>query len=350
MSVARQNGYHLVVLGPMSRRVHMRSCVVLVLLCLFVVAMALVTAPLGSHEAGFRELLTVLFDPAQATGESHQIIRDFRLPRIIMAVLCGAMLGLSGAALQALTRNGLADPGLLGVKEGASLSVITLILFVPSAGLYLRPLVGMAGGFLSALLVASLARDLTRMRFVLIGIGVSWLMSAALSVILTTSDIRDVQTAMVWLAGSLNAVSWDVVPIALVCATLGAAILFLTAAAADAAVLGDPMAIGLGVSLRRLSILRFVASVLLTAACVSCVGSLGFVGLIAPHMARLAICGSGQSMLLAGSALFGAALVLIADSIGRLAFAPLQLPAGIVLAIVGVPVLLLLLWKRRNLL
>ncbi|MFT4183117.1 MAG: iron ABC transporter permease [Rhizobium sp.] len=332
----------------MSRRLHLRGIVTLGLLCLFVLAMAFVTAPLGSHQAGMRDLLTVLFDPSQATGEGHRIIRDLRLPRIVMALLAGGMLGLSGAALQSLTRNGLADPGLLGVKEGASLSVIALMLLMPSAGLYLRPLAGMAGGFLSALLVAAIARDLTRMRFVLIGIGLSWLMSAALSVILTTADIRDVQTAMVWLAGSLNAVSWDIVPVALVCAAIGAAMLFLTAAAADAAMLGNPLATALGVPLRQLSILRFIAPVLLTAACVSCVGSLGFVGLLAPHMARLALPGGGQTALLAGSALFGAALVLAADSIGRLAFAPLQLPAGIVLAIVGVPVLLLLLWKRRE--
>lgn len=350
MSVARQNGYRRLVFGPFSHRIHMRRCLVLVLLGLFVIALALAATPLGSHEAGVKELLAVLFDPARATGEGHRIIIEFRLPRVIMAVLAGMMLGLSGAALQSLTRNGLADPGLLGVKEGASLSVIALILYAPSASLYLRPFVGMAGGLLSALLVAAISRDLTRTRFVLIGIGLSWLMSAALSIILTTSDIRDVQTAMVWLAGSLNAASWEIVPIALVSAISGAAILFATARASDAAVLGDPIATGLGISLHKLAILRFIAPVLLTAVCISCVGSLGFVGLIAPHMTRLAMRGAGQTALLSGSALYGAALVLMADSIGRLAFAPLQLPAGIVLAIIGVPVLLLLLWKRRDLL
>ncbi|NNU40344.1 iron ABC transporter permease [Rhizobium sophorae] len=349
MSTAAQNGYRRLGFGPLSRRIHGRSFVLCTLLALLVATLAFLAAPLGSHEAGVRDLLTVLFAPIEATGQSHAIIREFRLPRIILAVTSGAMLGLSGAAMQSLTRNGLADPGLLGVREGAGLAVIGLMLFFPSANLSLRPLVGMAGGLASALIVVAIARDLSRMRFVLVGIGLSWLMSAALSVILTTSDIRDVQTAMVWLAGSLNAASWEIVPIELVSMLAGAAILFLTSAAADAALLGDQAATGLGVRLRRLSILRFTAPVLLTAVCVACVGSLGFVGLIAPHMARLAIRG-GQTALLAGSALFGAALVLIADSIGRLAFAPLQLPAGIVLSIVGVPVLLLLLWKRRNLL
>ncbi|WP_416067928.1 FecCD family ABC transporter permease [Rhizobium sp. ZK1] len=349
MTIAVENGYRRLSVGPFRRRIHLRSVILCGLLGLLVVAMALAAAPLGSHEAGFADLVTVIFDPVHATGDGHAIIREFRLPRIMLAVLAGAMLGLSGAAMQSLTRNGLADPGLLGVKEAASLAVIGLIVFFPTASPVLRPFVGMAGGLFSALLVVFIAQDLSRMRFVLVGVGLSWLMAAALSIILTTADIRDVQTAMVWLAGSLNTASWDIIPIALVCAIIGAAILFLTAGAADVALLGDQAATGLGVRLRHLSILRFVAPVLLTAACVACVGSLGFVGLLAPHMARLAIRGN-QTALLTGSALFGAALVLAADTIGRIAFAPLQLPAGIVLSIVGVPVLLLLLRKRRNLL
>ena len=350
MSVARQNGYRRLEFGPFSHRIHTRRCLILAVFGLFVIAAALAAMPLGSHDASLPELLTVLLDPVNATGEGHRIIIEFRLPRVIMAVLAGMMLGLSGAAMQSLTRTGLADPGLLGVKEGASLSVIVLILYAPAVSLYVRPFVGMAGGLVSALLVAGIARDLTRTRFVLIGIGFSWLLSAMLSIILTTSDIRDVQTAMVWLAGSLNAASWDIVPIALVSAISGAAILFATARASNVAVLGDSLAAGLGISLHKLAILRLVAPVLLTAVCVSCAGSIGFVGLIAPHMTRLAMRGAGQTALLTGSALCGAALVLAADTIGRLAFAPLQLPAGIVLAIIGVPVLLFLLWKRRDLL
>ena len=264
-----------------------------------------------------------------------------------MALLCGAMLGLAGAAMQSITRNGLADPGLIGVKEGASIVVLALVLFFPAVGLVWRPLAGMLGGVLVALLVLALARDCSRPRFILIGIGVSWTLAAAVGIFMTTADVRDVQTAMIWLAGSLHAATWPLLAVAFCWALPGALILFLTARAADAALLGDRAAVGLGVRLQQLTLLRFFAPVLLTSASVSCVGSLGFVGLMAPHMARFLLRG-GQVALLCGSALIGALLVLATDTIGRLAFAPLQIPAGIVIALVGCPFFIVLLWRRRD--
>ena len=164
---------------------------------------------------------------------------------------------------------------------------------------------------------------------------------------MTTADVRDVQTAMIWLAGSLHAATWPLLAVAFCWALPGALILFLTARAADAALLGDRTAIGLGVRLQQITLLRFFAPVLLTSASVSCVGSLGFVGLMAPHMARFLLRG-GQVALLCGSALVGALLVLTTDTIGRLAFAPLQIPAGIVIALVGCPFFIVLLWRRRD--
>ncbi len=220
------------------------------------------------------------------------------------------------------------------------------MLFFPAVGPVWRPLAGMVGGIAVALLVLTLARDCSRPRFILIGIGVSRSPAAAVGIFMTTADVRDVQTAMIWLAGSLQAATaaagggfcW---------ALPGAIILFCTARAADVALLGNRTAIGLGVRLQQLTVLRFFAPVLLTSASVSCVGSLGFVGLMAPHMARFVLRG-GQVSLLCGSALIGALLVLATDTLGRLAFAPLQIPAGIVIALVGCPFFVILLWRRRD--
>ena len=198
-----------------------------------------------------------------------------------------------------------------------------------------------------ALLVLALARDCSRPRFILIGIGVSWSLAAAVGIFMTTADVRDVQTAMIWLAGSLQAATWPLLAVAFCWTLPGAIILFCTARAADVALLGDRTAIGLGVRLQQLTVLRFFAPVLLTSASVSCVGSLGFVGLMAPHMARFVLRG-GQVSLLCGSALIGALLVLATDTLGRLAFAPLQIPAGIVIALVGCPFFVILLWRRRD--
>ncbi|HBT0222889.1 TPA: iron chelate uptake ABC transporter family permease subunit [Klebsiella pneumoniae] len=275
-----------------------------------------------------------------ALGLGVNLVQTRLLGLLAIALLCGA-------AMQSITRNGLADPGLIGVKEGASIVVLALVLFFPAVGLVWRPLAGMVGGIAVALLVLTLARDCSRPRFILIGIGVSWSLAAAVGIFMTTADVRDVQTAMIWLAGSLQAATWPLLAVAFCWALPGAIILFCTARAADVALLGNRTAIGLGVRLQQLTVLRFFAPVLLTSASVSCVGSLGFVGLMAPHMARFVLRG-GQVSLLCGSALIGALLVLATDTLGRLAFAPLQIPAGIVIALVGCPFFVILLWRRRD--
>lgn len=309
-----------ILLRPAAVKIAAVALLVIVLLALFGLTRGSFPMPSGT-------LFRALRGADIVDEQQRFILFDIRLPRLFMALLCGAMLGLAGAAMQSITRNGLADPGLIGVKEGASIVVLALVLFFPAVGLVWRPLAGMLGGVLVALLVLALARDCSRPRFILIGIGVSWTLAAAVGIFMTTADVRDVQTAMIWLPGAL--------------------ILFLTARAADAALLGDRTAIGLGVRLQQLTLLRFFAPVLLTSASVSCVGSLGFVGLMAPHMARFLLRG-GQVALLCGSALIGALLVLATDTIGRLAFAPLQIPAGIVIALVGCPFFIVLLWRRRD--
>ena len=329
-----------ILLRPAAVKIAAVALLVILLLALFSLTRGSFPMPSGPL---FRALLG-----ADNVGDQQRfILFDIRLPRLFMALLCGAMLGLAGAAMQSITRNGLADPGLIGVKEGASIVVLALVLFFPAVGLVWRPLAGMLGGVLVALLVLALARDCSRPRFILIGIGVSWTLAAAVGIFMTTADVRDVQTAMIWLAGSLHAATWPLLAVAFCWALPGALILFLTARAADAALLGDCTAIGLGVRLQQLTLLRFFAPVLLTSASVSCVGSLGFVGLMAPHMARFLLRG-GQVALLCGSALVGALLVLATDTIGRLAFAPLQIPAGIVIALVGCPFFIVLLWRRRD--
>ncbi|TYE91396.1 FecCD family ABC transporter permease [Klebsiella pneumoniae] len=301
---------------------------------LTLLALGLYSLSRGSYPLPASTLARALLAPQEMGEQPRFILFDIRLPRILMALLCGAMLGL-------------ADPGLIGVKEGASIVVLALVLFFPAVGLVWRPLAGMVGGVAVALLVLTLARDCSRPRFILIGIGVSWTLAAAVGIFMTTADVRDVQTAMIWLAGSLQAATWPLLAVAFCWALPGAIILFFTARAADVALLGDRTAIGLGVRLQQLTVLRFFAPVLLTSASVSCVGSLGFVGLMAPHMARFVLRG-GQVSLLCGSALIGALLVLATDTLGRLAFAPLQIPAGIVIALVGCPFFVVLLWRRRD--
>ncbi|GAK72573.1 iron ABC transporter permease protein [Agrobacterium rubi TR3 = NBRC 13261] len=338
-------GYHRVEVLALSVKLHPARLAITTAFLIVLALLVLLALLSGSGRAGIDEL--VAFVTGSVNQGNLSVIGDLRLPRIIMALSCGAMLGLAGAALQSLTRNGLADPGLLGVREGAALAIVTVIIAFPQTPLMLRPFIGMAGGFAVAAAVALLAGSLSRLRFVLIGIGFSWFLSAVITLLLTVSDIDRVQIALTWMAGSLATVTPDMVPIALTGLCIGAALLFATARAADVATLGDSATIGLGVRAKAFALINLASPVLMTATAVSCVGSIGFVGLIAPHAARMTI-GGGQTALLTASMLIGGALVVLADTIGRAAFAPLQIPAGIVLALVGVPVLLLLLWRRRD--
>ncbi len=220
---------------------------------LTLLALGLYSLGRGSYPLPASTLARALLAPQEMGEQPRFILFDIRLPRILMALLCGAMLGLAGAAMQGITRNGLADPGLIGVKarpRGPGAGAV-----FPEVGLVWRPLAGMVGGIAVALLVLTLARDCSRPRFILIGIGVSWSLAAAVGIFMTTADVRDVQTAMIWLAGSLQAATWPLLAVAS-WALPGAIILFCTARAADVALLGNGPLFGLGVRLQQLTVLR----------------------------------------------------------------------------------------------
>jgi iron complex transport system permease protein len=323
----------------------------LVLTGLVIAFVVLITASfaamaIGSLSVSMESLFSWLSGSLQDDVASF-VIGQLRSPRILLAVICGAALGAAGAAMQSATRNGLADPGLIGVKEGTVVAVVAALIFLPQLSPSWRPVLGLAGGATVAAVVIAIARSLSGLRFVLIGIGVSWLLSSCIALFMTMARISEVQTAMIWLGGSLHAASWLDLQLMLPWTLLGFALLLTTTRSADAAMLGDMAATGLGVRSRLLNAVRIAASVLLTCACASVVGALGFVGLVAPHLARLSF-GSAQMPLLFGSAAFGSLLVLLADTVGRTIFAPVQIPAGILMAVLGLPFFLFLMWQRKD--
>lgn len=309
---------------------------------------ALAATGIGSMSIPVHALLSWLSGSGANTTQSL-VLGQLRLPRILLALVCGAALGAAGAAMQSTTRNGLADPGLIGVKEGTVIAVVAALLFLPQLSPFWRPFLGLAGGAVVAITVISIARSLSGLRFVLIGIGISWLLSSGIALFMTMARISEVQTAMIWLGGSLHAASWLDLELVVPWVVAGFAVLFATTRSADAAMLGDMTATGLGVRSRWLDAARLSASVMLTCACASVVGGLGFVGLVAPHLARLSF-GSAQMPLLFGSVAFGSLLVLLADTMGRTVFAPIQIPAGILMAVLGLPFFLALMWQRRDVL
>lgn len=347
--------------GPYSVRIHLASLLTIVLLLTALVAVIFFALTTGSEAIPLHSVLAYLHLEALTTSStanstisnsttvlSHALILDaFRAPRIALALFCGAMLACSGAVMQSLTRNGLADPSILGVREGAALCVVALILAAPGLSLAWRPAVGMVGGLASGIFVLLLARGSSSIRFVMIGISLSWFLSAAMMVLLAATDTKDLQTVLIWIAGSLQGATWQSVQlVAILFVTCFIALLF-SAPSADIDALGDALSTSLGVRRKGIYMIRFSVAILLVAGSVSVAGSIGFVGLIAPHLARFLPNYSSRYHLISTS-LIGAILVLAADTLGRAAFAPVELPAGVVIAVIGAPTLIILLWTRRN--
>ncbi len=290
---------------------------------------------------------TLMGNPPSKVADT--VVWQLRFPRMIVAILAGMLFGLSGAILQNITRNPLADPSLVGVSQGASLAVITLIVMYPEVSTVWRPIAAFGGALAVAILIQWIAMqrsDGATMRFILTGIGVAAFISAFGTAMLTYGDIYNAQEALAWLAGSIHAAGWEEVWGLSLITILLLPLLFWATRPMAALRMGTEMATGFGVRIRRARIGLISLSVALAAFGVAAVGPLGFVGLVAPHLSRrIAHSGVGQHLLLTG--LTGAVMVSLADYVGRTALAPVQIPAGILTAILGVPVFLLLIIRSQ---
>jgi len=297
---------------------------------------------------------SVAIDPASvlralfASGDETQraIVRELRLPRSVAAFATGGCLALAGALLQVLLRNALADPYVLGVSGGAAVGALSMIL-AGSTGL-LVSMGAFGGAFVSTVLVFALARAAgpwSAMRVLLTGVVLAAGWGALVALILSLAPEAQLRGMLFWLIGDLSAptVAWS---------TLGALAIALVAVLPfardlNALARGEAVAAAVGVDVARLPWLLFALSALLTAAAVTTAGAIGFVGLIVPHAVRL-VAGNDQRVLLPAASLAGGALLLLADTLARQIVAPAQLPAGVITALVGVPVFLLLLQRERR--
>lgn len=314
------------------------------LAALLVPAFLLASLMLGDQHVDLAALIK-----GEATAEARTIILDLRLPRALMALLAGMALGIAGTIAQAVMRNPLAEPGILGINSGAAFAGSVVIVGFTGLSVTVLPWAGFAGATImaAAVFLLSWRKGTSSARIVLIGIGLGAFASAGTSVMIAFADIADVQRLMIWLAGSIYDASWDkigllvawlIVPITLVC---------LFYRQIDLIRFGDDVAASLG---QRVNLVRAGMILLCTAisgATVTVAGLIGFVGLIAPHLARR-MAGPGHARLLPASALIGGLLLMAADLVGRTIIAPVQLPAGIVTALIGAPFLAYLLWGRRH--
>lgn len=283
-----------------------------------------------------------------STGPAYTFVLDQRWPRVAAAVLAGAALAVAGTTVQAVCRNPLAEPGILGITAGAGLGAVSLLTFVPLAGVWAVSGVAGLGAMLAFALVYGLAwrGGLSSDRLVLIGFGAWQGGMAVITYLVVAFDPWNTGKALTWLSGSTyGRMPTQVLPVLI-------ALLVLTPAVVAARRELDLMALDddtprvLGVRLERTRLVALGAAALLTSTAVSAVGVIGFVGLVAPHAAR-ALVGGRHSRVLPVAALLGAALVSIADTLGRTVIAPAQIPAGLVTAMIGTPYFVWLLWRSR---
>ena len=305
----------------------------------------------GSVPIDAAQVLAVLLGHASVAGDVADIVFGLRLPRALAAFAVGALLALAGVLMQTLMRNALADPYLLGVSGGAAVGALMAILAGAAA------VVVHMGAGVGALLAASFVLSLGRgglddefapgagQRLLLSGVALASVTGAVVALILSVAPEAQLRGMLFWLIGDLaGAGDWRLPWLALLVALLA---ITPQARALNVLARGELIAASLGVNVRRLRLTVLAVAALGTAAAVATAGTIGFVGLIAPHMVRLAI-GNDQRILLPAAALFGGALLLLADTLARTVAAPMQLPTGALMALIGAPVLLALLWKREH--
>ncbi len=279
---------------------------------------------------------------------ARAIVRDLRAPRVALGFLVGGALAVAGAALQALVRNPLADPYLLGLSGGASLGAV-LAIVAGLGSVWAMPAAAFVGALLAIVAVYRLALVaggvLDSRVLILAGVVVGAFAGAVTSGILSVAESVRVRSALVWLLGGLGGVGWPGVLTLAVYSVPGLFIIARDARALDLLALGEEPASYLGADIARTKRRVYVAASLLTAAAVAAAGIIGFVGLVVPHAIRL-LRGPSYRGLLPSAFVLGGALLVAADAIARTAFAPLELPVGVITAVIGVPLFALLL--RRS--
>lgn len=303
----------------------------------------------GSVSTSPSEVLRALV--GEGDPEIVTVVRELRLPRCLLGLLVGAALALSGASLQALLGNPLADPYLLGVSGGAACGTLAASLLGLGAsqtlGAFALPLAAFLGALGAVLLVgvgASMEGRLDRGRLLLAGVVVNALASAVILLLLSVGDPSLTQGFIFWMLGSLSGATWGAVGSLALYLALGTALLLPLSRAFDALTLGEETAASLGIPVQRVMRIAYVGASLLAAAAVAQAGIIGFVGLLVPHAVRHAA--RGHASLLALSALGGALLLTAADVVSRTVFSPAEVSVGAVTAAIGAPAFLVLLRRR----
>jgi iron complex transport system permease protein len=332
-----------------SFRIDLRAVVVALTIGLVALAGMVASIGYGEYPIAPLDVFRTVLGVQMADGNYDFIVNTLRLPRTLAAFLVGGALGISGAILQGLTRNPLAAPDIVGVNAGAGLAAVTLIVVLPSTPVALIPPVAFVGAFIVAALLYVLAwrGNSSPIRLILIGIGLGAIATALTTVMIVSGDIFQVSKALIWLTGSVYGRSWEEIWPLLPWLVIFVPLAFLHSRHLNALNLGDEVAEGLGTRVELERGVLLLTSVALAASAVATAGTIAFVGLMAPHIARQMV-GPSHGGLLPTAAMAGGALVVLADLAGRALFSPVEIPCGIVTAAIGAPFFLYLLYRSRN--
>ncbi|MFC9683673.1 FecCD family ABC transporter permease [Streptomyces sp. NPDC056948] len=331
--------------GGLSIRLDVRAFIVVLLLLAAALTASVVLIGTGDFPIPAADVLRTLF--GQGDEGQEFIVNELRLPRVLVGLLVGASLGLGGALFQAISRNPLGSPDVLGLGQGATAGALTMIVLF-SGDANQTALGALVGGLVTGLAIYVLAwkRGVHGYRLVLVGIGVSAIVTAVNGYLLTKSDIVDAARAVVWMTGSLDGRDWDQVwPLLGLCAVL-VPLALCNARGLRMMEMGDDVSYALGVRVERVRLLLMVAAVLLTASATAAAGPVSFVALTAPQLARRLTRSPGPNLL--PSLCMGAALLVTADWLSQRAFGAEQLPVGVVTGVLGGVYLLWLLVTERR--
>lgn len=325
-------------------------------LLVLVLGMGLVSLCLGQYYVDFKSVLGVLAEglgmtDAGLSDAARAIVWYVRLPRVLVALMVGSALAMSGAVMQGLFGNPLADPGIVGVSAGASTgAVVAIALGFTAANALITPIFAFAGSLIAVGLTLFLSMrqgKIPVMTLLLAGVAVGMLLGAVTSGILTLMNEQQTQQYLFWMVGGLDYRRWEHVYLALGPITLGLLLMLLAARHLNVLVLGETeaKAVGVPVALYRTGLLLIASMTTAASVCVS--GNIGFVGLVIPHMMRMLI-GADHRVLLPASALGGAFFLLLCDTLGRIVMPPTEIRVGIVTALLGAPYFLYLLRRLQK--
>lgn len=325
------------------------ALVFLIMLILLLVTIV-VGIGIGSGALSLERLVSTLL--GHGTNKEKLVLFSIRMPRIVVTLLAGMALALSGAILQGITRNDLADPGVIGINAGAGVAISAFFLYFPldpKSFAYALPLVAFGGAMITAAFIYlfsySRSRGLEPVKLVLVGIGFALALSGLMIVLISSADYRKVDFIAKWLAGNIWGADWPFVWALLPWLTILLPFTLYKSKVLNLLALGDEVAVGAGVSINRDRLLLLSTAVALAAAAVAVTGGIAFIGLMAPHIAK-AIVGRRHQHYVPVAVLMGGWLLLFSDTVGRNLVDPAGIPAGIMVALIGGPYFLYLLLKK----